>query len=65
MADVAEKDSYLTTPKGVVEHMESSTSERDWNDRCDQVKAANDGYPSFWYSAVVLSGVMARTIKNP
>ena len=38
----------------VVDYMEGSTSEQDWNNRCDTVKDANGGlYPPFWYSAIV------------
>jgi len=43
----------------VVELMKSSNSEQEWNDNCDKVKAACDGYPDFWYSAIVMSGVLA------
>ena len=45
----------------VVTLMESSGSEKEWNDNCDRVKAACGGYPEFWYSAVVLSGLSKRT----
>ena len=49
----------LTKQENVVRLMQSSTSESEWNANCDQVKDANGGYPPFWYSAIVLSGVMS------
>lgn len=54
----------LKTESGVVELMKSSTSQEEWNANCDKVKAANGGYPDFWYSAIVLSGVMAAVMAN-
>lgn len=54
----------LKTESGVVELMKSSTSKEEWNANCDKVKAANGGYPDFWYSAIVLSGVMAAVMAN-
>jgi hypothetical protein len=42
--------------------MESSQTEREWNDNCDKVKASHGGdYPSWWFSTVVMSGILART----
>lgn len=49
----------LTKQSDVVALMKSSKSESEWNANCDKVKAANNGYPSFWYTAIVLSGVMS------
>jgi len=49
----------LTTPEGVKAYMSESTSEEDWNKRCEDVKSENGGYPSFWYSTVVESGLTA------
>lgn len=52
----------LTTPEGVEAHMGASTSEQDWNKRCDDVKSANNGdYPSFWFPTVIMSGLAAKT----
>jgi hypothetical protein len=48
------------TQQEVIDLMSSATSESDWNNKCDQVKAACDGYPSFWYSAIILSGLAGR-----
>lgn len=50
----------LTTPEGVVAHLQDATSEADWNRRCDDVKAANAGYPSFWFEKVIMSGLAGR-----
>ena len=52
----------LTTPEGVAAHMSESTSEADWNKRCDEVKAANGGYPSFWFATVIMSGLADKTL---
>lgn len=54
----------LTTPEGVKALMESSRSEENWNDNCDKVKAANNGYPGFWYATIMLSGVAAKAQAN-
>jgi hypothetical protein len=54
----------LTTEKGVVAYMSQATSEDDWNSRRDKVKAANGGYPGFWYQAIILSGVFDATRLN-
>ncbi len=40
--------------------MESSKSEAEWNANCDLVKKKCGGYPGFWYSLIVLSGLSAR-----
>lgn len=45
----------------VVALMKSSKSEVQWNANCDKVKKACGGYPDFWYSAIVVSGVAAQT----
>lgn len=54
----------LTTIDGVKKHMLESTSENDWNRRCDDVKAANNGYPQFWYDEIILSGLAAQSQLN-
>ena len=52
----------LTTETDVVEYMKLSKSDKDWDSRCDDVKDANSGgYPSFWYGAIMLSGVASAT----
>lgn len=44
----------------VIDLMKSSKSESEWNDNCDKVKAACGGYPGFWYSTIILSGIAAQ-----
>ena len=51
----------LTQVDGVKNLMSSSKSEREWNDNCDKVKAANGGYPHWWFLEIVISGLMANT----
>lgn len=51
----------ITTPEGVTALMQSSASESEWNANCDKVKKANNGYPPFWYTTIVLSGVLSKT----
>jgi len=51
----------LTVQENVVALMQSSSTEDQWNNNVDKVKDANNGYPSFWYSAIILSGVMRKT----
>ena len=50
--------------KEVVELMKTSKTEAEWNDNCDKVKKACGGYPSFWYSAIAMSGIMADTVAK-
>jgi hypothetical protein len=45
----------------VIEMMQSSRSESEWNANCDKVKTAFEGYPEWWFTAIVASGVMSRT----
>jgi len=49
------------TEQEVVELMKSSQSETEWDANCEIVKSKCDGYPSFWYSSIVLSGVLTQT----
>ncbi len=52
----------LTKESGVVFFMMGAKSAADWNNRCDAVKAANDGqYPDFWYKAIILGGIYDGT----
>ena len=49
----------LTLEKGVVAFMKTSKSEKEWDDNCDKVKAANNNqYPDFWFTAIITSGVL-------
>lgn len=52
------------TEQEVVELMKSSKSEAEWNANTDAVKARCGGYPSFWYSAIVLSGVARQNAAS-
>ena len=42
--------------------MKSSKSEIEWDTNCDKVKAAFGGYPDFWFKAIILSGLMDKTM---
>jgi len=48
----------------VVELMETSRSEREWDANCDRVKTMFDGYPHFWYESIILGGVLQRCQQN-
>ena len=48
----------MTLEQNVVKLMESSKSPQEWNANADTVKKANNGYPAFWFKAIVLSGVV-------
>jgi len=45
----------------VVTLMKSSKSEIEWNRNANKVKKACSGYPNFWFTEIVISGVMATT----
>lgn len=46
--------------KDVIELMESSQTEQEWNKNCDKVKEVCNGYPDFWNAAIVVSGLAGR-----
>lgn len=48
------------TKEQVIELMESSQSEQEWNNNCDIVKGKCDGYPNFWFSTIIASGLAGR-----
>lgn len=53
----------MMTQREVEQLMLSSMNESEWNANCDKVKAAFGGdYPQFWYSAIVLSGLMDKAM---
>jgi hypothetical protein len=53
------------TQEEVVKLMESSKSEKEWDDNCDTVKKAHAGrYPEFWFVAILLSGVANRVMSS-
>jgi hypothetical protein len=49
----------MTEPE-VVALMESSRSSAEWNANADTVKSRCRGYPDFWYSAIISSGLCGR-----
>jgi len=48
------------TKEEVVQLMESSQTAEDWDTNADKVKAACNGYPSFWFPTIVMSGLVNR-----
>ncbi len=48
----------------VIALMKSSKSEAEWNNNLDKVQKAFGGYPDFWYSAIVESGVARETASK-
>lgn len=48
------------TRQQVIELMESSQSSEEWNANCDKVKKTCNGYPSFWFKEIILSGLAAK-----
>ena len=49
----------------VVVLMRSSRSEVEWNANCDKVKREfGGGYPSWWFSAIMLSGLYEETSQG-
>lgn len=43
--------------------MQSSRSEDEWNANVDKVKEACNGYPDFWYGAIIASGLAEATAR--
>ena len=42
--------------------MRNSRSEKEWDDNCDKIKAANNGnYPEWWNEKIISSGIAAET----
>jgi hypothetical protein len=56
----------LTKEADVVARMRGCTTESEWNKACDEVKAANGGYPQFWFMAIILGlvGVEGHQIQE-
>ena len=53
----------LTKSKDVVNFMEQSKDQVDWNNKIDDVKRANGGqYPSFWYVDIVTSRLVDKVL---
>jgi len=38
--------------------MLQSHSEQEWNDNCDTIKRKFNGYPDYWYSTCIVSGLL-------
>ena len=53
----------MTEPE-VVSVMRSSVSEQDWDRNADLIKEKCGGYPDFWFSAIVRSGLMKTVIGD-
>jgi len=51
----------LAVEENVVNLMRSSKTESEWNNNCDLVKEANNGYPGWWYRAIILKGILGKT----
>jgi len=52
------------TEKEVVALMESSKTAREWDDNCDKVKSVFGGYPTFWFPAILASGLAKRVLAR-
>lgn len=49
------------TVNEVKDLMRSSKSEQEWNDNCDLVMEMHGGgYPAFWFSEIIMSGLAAE-----
>lgn len=46
----------------VVALMGSSKNSVEWDANCDKVKTACNGYPNFWFKAIILSGLCNKTL---
>lgn len=53
--------SVLKTVEGAKRLLEQSASEQDWLENCEKVRDANGGYPKFWETEVILSGLHGQT----
>jgi hypothetical protein len=40
--------------------LSATTSEKEWDAVCDQIKIEHGGYPSDWFVVVMLSGFASR-----
>jgi hypothetical protein len=48
----------------VVKLMKSSKTREEWDRNCDNVKKLCGGYPDFWYSVIMLSGLADEVQKT-
>ncbi len=60
-----ERDYRFILQENVVELMSTSKTKDEWAINVDIVKRANgDKYPSFWFAAIVSSGLMDRVSRR-
>jgi hypothetical protein len=52
----------VSTPEKLASFMSEATNESDWNNRCDLVKKVCNGYPDYWYSTCIASGLLDKTL---
>lgn len=52
------------TKEAVVELMESSQNESEWNSNCDFIKRNFHGYPRYWFEVIILSGLADRVAQK-
>lgn len=46
--------------------MKSSRNDQEWNENCDKVKKAHGGgYPDYWYSTFIVSGMINEILSDP
>lgn len=48
----------LTVRADAFKLMSASDSEYEWNRNCDRVKAANQGYPTWWFEMMTIDGAL-------
>jgi len=53
----------LTNKTDALARLSEATSDGDWNDKVNEVKAANGGYPDWWHAEVIMSGMGARVVS--
>jgi len=45
--------------------LKSCKTSAEWNEACDKIQEANGGeYPSWWFPAVILSGLASQVIGD-
>lgn len=54
----------LTNIETVQQLMTASRSAVEWQANAEKVKEANGGEPSWWYEAIVVSGIAAFGARN-
>ena len=54
----------LMSKDEVIKLMESSTTRDEWDKNCDKVKAAFNGYPEWWFEAIIMSGIARRVTAH-